>query len=325
MERYLGIVRSRGRYGAWRCLLTNLVSVTVPLTKVDFGQGLSAGPWVFLRDKAVTVQTANYYATTKVQNVTHDLMVRMVLPRVPILASFLGVVVVVPLVLLGILFRTIPRRVPLKHASRLHLGREICDCKCKSYPSKKSFPCHRSSICADSPLSMCDMDSKPCNLSCPTDETVMHCRESGGGSLLVRPRLQHVVALLRLSGPVIDTLQLRKMPKSCGLWAANYTVCGAGLHHATMSTLFEYSSRHHDEAVLLGSTCLVRQLLGKYTRFSWQEASPPTLSRSSSCRSLWHWPNFSTSNYTAQVEALSYIKNVESGLQAPTSPRKQLP
>ena len=30
LERYLGIVRSRGRYGAWRYLLTNLVSVTVP-------------------------------------------------------------------------------------------------------------------------------------------------------------------------------------------------------------------------------------------------------------------------------------------------------
>jgi len=69
------------------------------------------------------------------------------------------------------------------------------------------------------------------------------------------------------------------------------------------------------EAVLLGHACIRPHFLTQYTRFTWQErlrsgsggggGSGNEKQHGIECEGLWHWPNFSTVQYSAQVEALS--------------------
>jgi hypothetical protein len=96
------------------------------------------------------------------------------------------------------------------------------------------------SLCATTPLQMWS-----------TDEIVMHCPSVSGGSFIIRPRLAHVVALLRISGPVVDTALFHRVPDSWGLWAAEYSRCWEGTHYGSIYRLFEYSSPHDEEVVLL--------------------------------------------------------------------------
>ena len=43
-------------------------------------------------------------------------------------------------------------------------------------------------------------------MACPTDELVMHCPSDRGGEFFLRGGASGVVALLRISGPVVDTV-----------------------------------------------------------------------------------------------------------------------
>ena len=127
---------------------------------------------------------------------------------------------------------------------KLRRGRE-CKCKCRQSPDSE-FSCHELSLCATKPLQ-----------TCSTDEIVMRCPSLRGGSFIIRPRLAHVVALLRISGPVVDTALFHRVPVSCGLWAAEYSRCREGTHYGSIYRLFEYSSPHDEEAVLLGKQVLL--------------------------------------------------------------------
>ena len=131
-----------------------------------------------------------------------------------------------------------------KKEEKLRRGRE-CKCKCRQSPDSE-FSCHEFSLCATTPLQMCS-----------TDEIVMRCPSLRGGSFIIRPRLAHVVALLRISGPVVDTALFHRVPVSCGLWAAEYSRCTKGTHYGSIYRLFEYSSPHDEEAVLLGKQVLL--------------------------------------------------------------------
>jgi hypothetical protein len=131
-----------------------------------------------------------------------------------------------------------------KQEEKLRRGRE-CKCKCRQSPDRE-FSCHELSLCATTPLQMCS-----------TDQIVMRCPSVRGGSFIIRPRLAHVVALLRISGPVVDTALFHRVPDSCGLWAAEYSRCREGTHYGSVYRLFEYSSPHDEEAVLLGKQVLL--------------------------------------------------------------------
>ena len=72
------------------------------------------------------------------------------------------------------------------------------------------------------------------------------------------------------------------------------------------------------EVVLLGHACISPHFLAQYTRFTWQERlrsgsggggrSVHEKRHGIECEVLCHWVNFSTVQYSAQVEALSYTK-----------------
>jgi hypothetical protein len=66
-----------------------------------------------------------------------------------------------------------------------------------------------------------------------------------------------------------------------------------------------------------GDACLLTDFLDNYTRFTWKEQvlDPAYVGRARECISAWRWRDVNNKNknkykYRAQVEALSYIKNM---------------
>ena len=208
-----------------------------------------------------------------------------------------------------------------------------CACRRAAQLAHSAVPCQRSDLCASRPLKINIGTDAPAGwgdgaVACPTDELVMHCPSDRGGEFVLRAGASGVVALLRISGPVVDTVLFHAENKgrdnmqmhadanrskegaaACRLWTAGYSICGPGRHFATVYRLFDDASV---EAVMSGKTCLRRAFSDHFLRFSWrQEGAVSGAGVAENCFKYWHWPNFTSAGYARQVEALSYIKNVK--------------
>jgi len=123
--------------------------------------------------------------------------------------------------------------------------------------------------------------------------TVKHCKSVHGGGffqIVTKSTIQHVAAIVRINGPIIDTMlfKLSPAPRSNeSIWISNYSSCVPGNYTAAVHI---YLQDDDPLSVMLGKSCL-DPLFETPFMFAWAE---PTAGMP--CSHLWHWSNRSSNS-----------------------------
>ena len=148
----------------------------------------------------------------------------------------------------------------------------ILGCKCKSMVDGSEWECKRDAVYYS---------------------TVKHCKNvNGHGFFEIVPNstIQHVAAIVRMNGPIIDTMLFKLSPaprSNASIWISNYSSCVPGNYTAAVHI---YLQDDDPLSVMLGKSCLDPHFESPFM-FAWTE---PTARMP--CPHLWFWINGSSND-----------------------------
>jgi hypothetical protein len=123
----------------------------------------------------------------------------------------------------------------------------------------------------------------------------MHCKNfNGRGYFQIVPNstIKHVAAIVRINGPIIDTMLFKLSPAPCSnvsIWISNYSSCVPGNYTAAVHI---YLQDDASISVMLGNSCLDPFFESPFM-FAWTEPAPTASMR---CPHLWYWSNGSSNS-----------------------------
>jgi hypothetical protein len=115
--------------------------------------------------------------------------------------------------------------------------------------------------------------------------------------------IQHVAAIVRINGPIIDTMLFKLSPSSrsnASVWISNYSACVPGQYTAALHI---YLQDDGPLSVMLGKSCFDPTFETPFM-FSWteQKAKIP-------CTRLWYWSKNSSSSALSRYKPGKALHN----------------
>jgi hypothetical protein len=145
---------------------------------------------------------------------------------------------------------------------------------------------------------------------CDRDEifysVVRHCRNVGGrGFFQIVPNntVRHVAAIVRINGPIIDTIlfKLSPVPRfNASVWISNYSACVPGNYTAAVHI---YLQDDGPLSVMLGTSCLDPLFETPFT-FAWTEQTGRI-----PCHRLWYWASNANSSALSRYKPGKALHN----------------